>query len=111
VQSQVDNNLWQVDLDFKVQFLLPVRVLLYGFHQGYLSLNLVQTPSWIFVKRTIILISWNEINDCYSISSLLICDLVFFLLSPHLPFASVLFKKWYKNVILFCNNLLLKKSA
>jgi hypothetical protein len=108
VQSRVGNNLWQADPDFKVQFLLPVRVLLYGFHRGYLSLTLVQTPSGIFVKRTILLISWNEISDCFSVSSVLICDLVFFLLSPHLPFASVLFRKWYKNVILFCNNLLLK---
>jgi hypothetical protein len=58
--------------------------LLYGFHRGHLSLTLVQTPSWIFVKRTILLISWNEISDCYSVSSVLICDLVFFLLSPHL---------------------------
>jgi hypothetical protein len=87
VQSRVGNNLWQVVSDFKIHFLLPVRVLLYGFHWGYLSLTLVQTPSGIFVKRMILLISWNEISDYYSVSYVLICDLVFFLLSPHLPFA------------------------
>jgi hypothetical protein len=63
VQSRVGNNLWQVDLDFKVQFLLPVKVLLYGLHWGYLSLTLVQTPLGIFVKRIILLISCNEISD------------------------------------------------
>jgi hypothetical protein len=89
----VGNNLWQADPDFKVQFLLLVRVVLYGFHRGYLSLTLVQTPLGIFVKRTILLISWNEISDCYFVSSVLICDLIFFLLSPHLPFASILFRK------------------
>jgi hypothetical protein len=62
VQSQVGNSLWQDDPDFKVQFLLLVTVLLYGFHQGYLSLTLVHAPTWIFVKRTILLISWNEIK-------------------------------------------------
>jgi hypothetical protein len=110
VQSQVGNSLWQADPDFKVQFLLLVRVLLYGFHRGYLSLTLVQTPSGIFVKRTILLISWNEISDFYSVSSVLICDLVFFLLSPHLLLQSVIFRKLYKNVE-FCSNLLFKKSS
>jgi hypothetical protein len=62
VQSQVGNSLWQADPDFKVQFLLLVRVLLYGFHRGYLSLTLVHAPTGIFVKRKILLISWNEIK-------------------------------------------------
>jgi hypothetical protein len=62
VQSQVGNSLWQVDRDFKVQFLLFVRVLLYGFHQGYLSLTLLHALKGIFVKRKILVISWNEIN-------------------------------------------------
>jgi hypothetical protein len=60
------------------------EVLLYGFHRGHLSLTLVQTPLGIFVKRTILLISWNKISDCYSVSFVLICDLVFLLLSPNL---------------------------
>jgi hypothetical protein len=60
------------------------EVLLYGFHRGHLSLTLVQTSLGIFVKRMILLISWNEISDFYSVSFVLICDLVFFLLSPHL---------------------------
>jgi hypothetical protein len=62
VQSQVGSSLWQADLDFKVHFLLLVRVLLYGFHQGYLSLTLVHALTGIFVKRKILLISWNEIK-------------------------------------------------
>jgi hypothetical protein len=62
VQSQVGKSLWQADPDFKVQFLLLVRVLLYGFHRGYLSLTLVHALTGIFVKRKILLISWNEIK-------------------------------------------------
>jgi hypothetical protein len=73
VQSQVGSSLWQVDPDFKVQFLLLVRVLLYGFHWGYLSLTLVHAPHKDFVKRTILLISWNEINR-----------LLFFLICVHM---------------------------
>jgi len=57
MQSQVGNSLWQVDPYFKVQFLLLVRVLLYGFHQGFLSLTLVHAPLGNFVKRKILLIS------------------------------------------------------
>jgi hypothetical protein len=110
VQSQVGNNLWQADPDFKVQFLLPVRVLLYGFHRGYLSLTLVQTPSGIFVKRTILLISWNEISDCYSVSSVLICDLVFFLLSPHL-LLHLLYSENYIKMLNFATIFYFKKSA
>jgi hypothetical protein len=62
VQSQVGSCLCQADPDFKVQFLLLVRFLLYGFHRGYLNLTLVHAPTGIFVKRTILLISWNEIK-------------------------------------------------
>jgi hypothetical protein len=62
VQSQVGSSMWQVDPDFKFQFLLLFRDLLYGFHRGYLSLTLVHAPHRDFVKRTIILISWNEIK-------------------------------------------------
>jgi hypothetical protein len=62
VQSQVGSSLWQADPDFKVQFLLLVRVLFYGFHLGYLSLTLVHASTGSFVKRTILLISWNEIK-------------------------------------------------
>jgi hypothetical protein len=62
VQSQVGNSLWQADPDFKVQFLLLVRVLLYGFHRGHLNLTLVHALIGIFVKRKILLISWNEIK-------------------------------------------------
>ena len=109
MQSQVGNNLWQSDPDFKVQFLLPFRVLLYGFHRGYLSLTLVQTPSRIFVKRTILLISWNEVRNYYSFSSMFICDLVLWILSPHLLLQAVIFKKLYKNVE-FYNNLLIIKN-
>jgi hypothetical protein len=110
VQSRVGINLWQADPNFKVQFLLPVRVHLYGFHRGYLSLTLVQTPLGIFAKRTTLLISWNDISDCYSVSSVLICDLEFLLLSPHLLFASVLFRKWYKNVIFLQQSFIQKIS-
>jgi hypothetical protein len=66
VQSQMGSILWQVDLDFKVQFLLLARVLLYGFHRGYVSLTLVHAPIGMFIKRTILLISWNEIKRLYS---------------------------------------------
>jgi hypothetical protein len=62
VHSQVGNSLWQDDPDFKLQFLLLVRVLLYAFHRGYLSLTLVHALTRIFVKRKILLISWNEIK-------------------------------------------------
>jgi hypothetical protein len=62
VQSQGGNNLWQVDPDFKVHFLLLVRVLLYGFHREYLSLTLVHALTGSFLKRKILLISWNEIK-------------------------------------------------
>jgi hypothetical protein len=62
VQIQVGSNIWQADPDFKAQFLLLVRVLLYGFHRGYLSLTLVHAPHRDFVKRQILLISWNEIK-------------------------------------------------
>jgi hypothetical protein len=99
VQSQVGSSLWQADPDFKVQFLLHVRILLYGFHRGYLSLTLVQTPSGIFVKGMILLISWNEISGCYSVSCVLICDLVFFFCLHIYFFASVIFRKLYKDVI------------
>jgi hypothetical protein len=62
VQSQVGSSLWQVDPDFKVQFLLLVSVLLYGSHRGYLSLTLVHALTGIFVKIKKLLISWNEIK-------------------------------------------------
>jgi hypothetical protein len=62
VHSQVGSSLWQDDLDFKLQFLLLAKVLLYGFHRGYLSLTLVHALTWIFLKRKILLISWNEIR-------------------------------------------------
>jgi hypothetical protein len=71
-----------------------LEVLLYGFHHGHLSLTLVQTPSGIFVNRMILFISWNEIRNCYSVSSVLICDLVFLLLSPHLLW-HLLYSKHY----------------
>jgi hypothetical protein len=51
VQSQVGNSMWQVDLDFKVQFSLLVRVLLYGFHRGYLSLTLVHASHGFFKEN------------------------------------------------------------
>jgi hypothetical protein len=78
VQIQVGSILWKSDPYFKFHFLLPIRVLLYGFNWGYLSLTLVQTPSRIFVKRMILLISRNEKSDCYAVSSVFICDLLFF---------------------------------
>jgi hypothetical protein len=56
VQSQVGNSPWQADPSFKVQFLLIVRVLLYGFHRGFLSLTLVHVPHKDFCKRRILLI-------------------------------------------------------
>jgi hypothetical protein len=90
VQSQVGNNLWQADPYFKVQFLLHVRVLLYGFDRRYLSLTLVQNPSGIFVKRTILLISHNEISDFYSVLYVFICDLVFFLLISTFSFCNLI---------------------
>jgi hypothetical protein len=51
VQSQIGNNMWQVDPYFKVQFLLLVRVLLYDFHEGYLNLTLVHALTGIFVRE------------------------------------------------------------
>jgi hypothetical protein len=62
VQSQLGNSLWQTDPYFKVQFLLLVKVLLYGFHRRYLSLTLVHALIGIFVNRKIFFISWNEIK-------------------------------------------------
>jgi hypothetical protein len=59
----VGSSLWKVDPYFKVRFLLLIRVLLYGFHRGYLSFTLVHAPHMDFVKRTILLISWNEIKQ------------------------------------------------
>jgi hypothetical protein len=58
----VGNSLQQADPDFNVQFLLLVKVFLYGFHWGYLSLTLFHTLTGIFVKRKMFLISWNEIK-------------------------------------------------
>jgi hypothetical protein len=49
VHSQLGNSLWQADPDFKVQFLLLVRVLLYGFHRGYLSLTLVHVLGMCYI--------------------------------------------------------------
>jgi hypothetical protein len=68
----------------KFGFLLSVRSPFVWFSSGHLSLTLVQTSSGIFVKRTILLIYWNEIKDFYSVSSVLINDLVFLFLCPHL---------------------------
>jgi hypothetical protein len=51
VQIQVGSSLWKVDPDFKVQFLLLVRVLLYGFHRGFLSYTLVRAPTGIFARE------------------------------------------------------------
>jgi hypothetical protein len=97
VKSRVGSSLWQVDIAFKVQFFFFLsEVLLYGFHRGHLSLTLVQTSSGSFVKRMILLIYWNEISDCYSISSVSNIDLVFFILSLHLLLHLLYLEKLYK---------------
>jgi hypothetical protein len=98
--------MWQANPYFKVQFLLLVRVLLYGFHRGYLSLTLVHAPTRIFVKRTIVFIPWNEIKQLLFCLIYVNTRLGIFSFDLHIYFLQfVIFIKLYKNVI-FCNNLL-----
>jgi hypothetical protein len=40
VQSQIGSSLWKADPDYKVQFLLLVKVPLYRFHRGCPKLDL-----------------------------------------------------------------------
>jgi hypothetical protein len=62
VQIRVGNNLWQADPTFKFNFLFFSEVLLYGFHQGHLSLTLVQNFLREFCKENDLLINWNGIS-------------------------------------------------
>jgi hypothetical protein len=59
-------------------------------------LTLVQTSSGNFVKRMILLINWNGINDCFMSHLFFIIDLVFLLLALYL-FQHLLYSENYIN--------------
>jgi hypothetical protein len=51
VQNRVGKNLWQVDLDFKVQFFTFCQKSFCMIHRGHLSLTLVQNFLREFCKE------------------------------------------------------------
>jgi hypothetical protein len=65
VQSRVGNNMWQVDLTFRVQFFILIQRSFCMFHQGRLSFTLVQNFFSKFCKENDSLMNWIEIKDFF----------------------------------------------
>jgi hypothetical protein len=61
----VGSNLWQADPSFQVQFLIFCQKSFCMFHQGRLSLTLVQNFLRKFCKRNDYLMNWNERKDLF----------------------------------------------
>jgi hypothetical protein len=79
------------------------------FHWGRLSLTLVQNFLRKFCKENDSLMNWNEINDFFDVSSVLIIDLVSLILSLYL-FQHLICSKNYKNNDFLSNILFIKKQ-
>jgi hypothetical protein len=65
VQSLVRSNLWQADLDFRVQFFIFYQRSFCMFHWGCLILTLFQNFCMRFCKENDSLVNWNEIKDFF----------------------------------------------
>ena len=99
--------MWQVDPAFKVQFFYFLsEVLLYGFHWGHQSFGPNFLTEFCKENESFDKLEWNK-RFLY-VSSVLIIDLMFLLLSLHL-FMHLLYSENYINIEFFQQSFIYKK--